>query len=205
MIRTKRATPLSRTAAILLAAPLLVSVPLLAGCSSEPTKAAESSDTKPASASESAVTLKDGWAKAAEGMSGVFGTLVNSSDKDIVLEKAESPVAKMVQLHETITSGSSSTMRETDGGFVIPKGGSFTLEPGGNHIMFMDMPKALLPGDEVPLTLHFSDGKTLKVTVLAKDYAGAQENYEGDSADNMSTDSMSTEDHGGQDDEHSGH
>lgn len=198
MIRTQRATPLSRTAAILLAAPLLVSVPLLAGCSSDPAKSSETSDTKPAAATESNVTFKDGWAKAAEGMSGAFGTLVNSSDKDITLEKAESPVAGMVELHETVTSGSSSTMREVDGGFVIPKNGSFTLEPGGNHIMFMDMPKALLPGDEVPLTLYFSDGKTLEVTVLAKDFAGAQENYEGDSSKH------STDDHGEQDDEHSG-
>lgn len=203
MIRTKRATAASRTAAILLAAPLLVSMPLLAGCSGEPSKAAEASDTKPAA--EKAVALKDGWAKATEGMSGVFGTLTNSSDSDIVLEKAESPVAGMVELHETVTSGSSSTMREVDGGFVIPKGGSFTLEPGGNHIMFMDMPKALLPGDEVPLTLHFSDGTTLEVTVLAKEYAGAQENYEGDSADTDSTGTHSTDEHGEQSDEHTAH
>lgn len=195
-----------RLAALALAAPLL-----LAGCSSAGTgsSATEPSSTSSATqdSSESAVTLRDGWAKAGEGMTGVFGSLVNNGDTDLTLTKVESPSADMIELHETVTSGGASTMREVDDGFVLPAGGSFELEPGGNHIMFMDMPKALLAGDEVPLTLTFDNDSTFEVTVLVKDFAGAQENYEGsDSHDadehDSSGDHGSSEEHDANDTGH---
>ncbi|UOR02842.1 copper chaperone PCu(A)C [Leucobacter allii] len=164
-----------------LAAPALA-IALLAGCASPsdaPAGAAASAETSgSAAATAEGVALSGGWAKAGEGMTGVFGTLENAGEAPVVLERVESPAAGMIELHETVTSGSSSTMREVDGGFEIPAGGSVELAPGGDHIMFMDMPKALLAGDEVPLTLVFDDGSTLEVSVLAKDYAGAEENYE---------------------------
>ena len=129
------------------------------------------------------LTLDAGWAKAADGMSGVFGTLHNPTDADVTLVSATSPVADMVELHESVTSGATTTMREVEGGFSIPAGGAFELAPGGNHIMLMELNAALLPGDEVPVTLTFDDGSTVEVTVLAKSYAGAEENYEGDAED----------------------
>ncbi|MHA3683991.1 copper chaperone PCu(A)C [Leucobacter sp. HY1908] len=129
------------------------------------------------------LTLDAGWAKAADGMSGVFGTLHNPTDTDVTLVSATSSVADVVELHESVTSGASATMREVDGGFTVPAGGTFELVPGGNHIMLMELAAALLPGDEVPVTLTFDDGSTVEVTVLAKSYAGAEENYEGDTED----------------------
>lgn len=129
------------------------------------------------------LTLDGGWAKAADGMSGVFGTLHNPTDADVTLVSATSPVADMVELHESVTSGATTTMREVEGGFTIPADGTFELAPGGNHIMLMELAAPLLPGDEVPVTLTFDDGSTVEVTVLAKSYAGAEENYEGDAED----------------------
>lgn len=162
-------------------AALIAAALLLAGCSAPAT-----SDTGSAAAEHTTdaahaepVALTGGWAKAGEGMTGVFGTLENHGDADIALTAVDSPAAAMVELHETVTSGSSATMRPVEGGFTIPAGGTFLLEPGGDHIMFMDMAAPLLPGDEVPLTLHFDDGSELELTVLVKDFAGAQENYEG--------------------------
>ena len=182
-----RSTASLRLAALALTAPLL-----LAGCAggAPDTAVASAASTE---AAASAITLQDGWAKAGDGMTGVFGSIVNDGDADLTLVSVESPAAGMIELHETVTTGGAATMREVDGGFMIPAGGSFDLEPGGNHIMFMDMPEALLAGDEVPLTLTFDDDSILEVTVLVKDFSGAQENYEGgDSHD-------STDSHGGTD------
>ncbi|WP_025133279.1 copper chaperone PCu(A)C [Leucobacter sp. PH1c] len=160
---------------------------LLSGCTSAPAQDAAAKHTTQEAAAEqgghSAFSIEGGWVKAQEGMTGVFGTLKNSGKTDLTLVSVESPAAKMVELHETVTSGATATMREVEGGFVIPAGGSFELAPGGNHIMFMDMPKPILPGDDVALTLRFDDGSTAEVTVLAKATEGAQENYEGGSKD----------------------
>lgn len=154
----------------------------LTGCSSEAAAPAGQAAQQEvdSSTAEGAVTLEAGWAKAADGMSGVFGTLHNATDADITLISATSTVADMVELHESISTGANVTMREIEGGFTIPAGGTFELEPGGNHIMLMELAAELLPGDEVPVTLNFEDGTAVDVTVLAKDYGGAQENYEGD-------------------------
>ncbi|WP_241156252.1 copper chaperone PCu(A)C [Leucobacter chromiireducens] len=176
---TARIATLSGTA---LAAALLFT-----GCAATPpVDAPATQDTQASSAEQgghATFSIEGGWVKAQEGMTGVFGTLKNSGDTDLTLVSVESSAAKMVELHETVTSGATATMREVDGGFVIPAGGSFELAPGGNHIMFMDMPEPILPGDDVSLTLHFDDGSQAEVTVLAKATDGAQENYEGGSED----------------------
>lgn len=178
----RRVLPLSLASAAVLAALAL------SGCADSGSAPAVSDSTSTATASaeihaSSPISLDGGWAKASADMSGVFGTLQNHSDTDLTLVSATSTVAGMVELHESQTSGSTTTMREVDGGFTLPAGGSFTLEPGGNHIMLMELPAELLPGDEVPLTLTFDDDTTLDVTVLVKDFGGAQENYTGESDD----------------------
>jgi copper(I)-binding protein len=93
-------------------------------------------------------------------MSAAFGTLENTSDHDITLVSAESPASTMLQLHETVANDSGAmVMKEKQGGFVIPAGGSFALEPGGNHIMLMDLTAPLAAGDEATFTLTFSDAR----------------------------------------------
>ena len=50
--------------------------------------------------------------------------------------------------------------------------------------MLMDLPEPVVAGDELSFTLTFSDDSTLDFTAPAKDYAGANENYEdGDMGD----------------------
>jgi periplasmic copper chaperone A len=115
---------------------------------------------------------------AEEGMTAAFGTLTNATDTDLVLVAATTPATDMVELHETTADGSGGmSMREKEGGFPIAAGAELVLEPGGDHIMLMDLPQALLPGDEVELTLVFSDDSEVPFTATVKDYSGAQEHY----------------------------
>ena len=143
----------------------------LAGCASQ----------TPATQAAS-VTLQNGWAKAVPsmqnggmGMSAIFGTLANSSSASANLVSASCPaVAGTIQLHETFTdSTGTSSMRQKAGGFVVPAKGSFVLEPGGYHIMLMDMPAAtaLVSGDSISCTLTFADASTENITVPVKDSA----------------------------------
>ncbi|WP_336658577.1 copper chaperone PCu(A)C [Leucobacter sp. USHLN153] len=170
----RRATRLA-TAPLLLAASLL-----LAGCAGG-AGAMPAVTEVPASSAELAeprVTLSDGWAKAGDGMSAVFGSISNPYAHDLTLVGAETDVAGRTELHETVMSGATPEMREVEGGLTIPAGEILTLEPGGTHIMLMDLHDALLAGDEVTVTLTFDDDTEATATVLAKDYAGAEEHYE---------------------------
>lgn len=153
----------------------------LAACSSDPS---DGSGTGGASdgggTSAEGLTLVDPWVKAVEeGMTSAFGTLTNDTGRDLQLIAASTPSAGTVELHETMGDGSGGmSMQEKEGGFSVPDGGELVLEPGGDHLMLMDLAAPLQPGDEVELTLQCEDGTELVVTATVKDFAGAQEHYE---------------------------
>lgn len=125
----------------------------------------------------SELTVIDGWAKASDSMTGVFGTLTNPTDTDLSLVNASSSVAGMVELHETVAAAGSTVMQEIDSGFLIPAGGDYILEPGGDHIMLMDLNREILPGEQLDLTLEYSDGQTVELQIDVRDFSGAVEEY----------------------------
>jgi copper(I)-binding protein len=114
------------------------------------------------------VTVTDPWVKAADdGMTAAFGTLHNTGDTGVTLVSATSSAAVETQLHETTSDGS--------GGMSMQE----VLEPGGNHLMLMDLTEPLQPGDTVEFAVAFDDDSTGTLTATVKDFAGAQENYGG--------------------------
>lgn len=122
------------------------------------------------------VTVSDAWIKAADnGMTAAFGTLTNTSDHDVTVTGAHSDAAQELQLHEVVDS----MMREVGSGLVVPAGETLTLEPGGYHIMFMEVSSPIEAGDEVAVVLEFEDGSELTFTAIAKDFAGGNEEYDG--------------------------
>lgn len=200
---------------------LAMSAALVLGLSGCGQSGSQSSASEPSASSSSAsvdasasLTFDDAWVKAAdEGMTGIFGKVTNTTDADINLVGANYDGANMVQLHETVGDGSGSMMmQEKDGGFVIPAGGSLDLEPGGDHIMVMDMTRPIKPGEEITVELVTADDETISVTAVAKEYTGAQETYApgepdaasdgGDGMEGMSDDGMG--DMSGMSDEGSG-
>ncbi|MFF8186312.1 copper chaperone PCu(A)C [Microbacterium sp. NPDC016588] len=166
-----RTTSLLRFGALALAATLALS-----GC------AGAAAPTTSATPEADAFSTNDVWVKAAdEGMSAGFGELRNDGDTDLTVVSATSPATSAMELHETVQNESGQmVMRPVEGGFVIPAHGAITLEPGGNHLMFMDVTSPLLVGDETTITLTFSDDSTAQITAPVKEFAGANETYEGD-------------------------
>lgn len=156
----------------------------LAGCGTTAGASPDAPDgaTKPAGQN---VTLADGWVKAADsGMSAAFGELTNAGPDDVTVVSATTEASSMLELHETVENESGEMiMREIEGGFVIPAGETLGLEPGGSHIMLMDLTDPLEAGEEVTFTLTFADDSTYEFTAPVKDYSGANENYVGGDAE----------------------
>lgn len=144
---------------------------LLAGC----TGTAQAEKTRAADTLEVAKP----WVKAAgSGMTGAFGEITNTGDAEVRIVGATSDASTELQLHETVDgSGGGMSMRQKEGGFVLPAGKTLELEPGGNHIMFMDLTEPLLAGQQVGITLKLSDGSTLRFDAPVKDFTGANESY----------------------------
>ncbi|MEU7974252.1 copper chaperone PCu(A)C [Micromonospora sp. NPDC049089] len=166
-----------RSAAILAAAILAVGA---AGCgSSDSPSAAQASPSTSAPANPDAGVLgiRDPWVKAADkGMTAAFGTLVNDGDSDVTVTGATNPLSPM-ELHEMTMKDGKMVMQAKQGGIVIKAKSTHALEPGGDHLMLMNLTKPVQAGDELTFTLTFADGKTQQFSAVAKPFTGAQESY----------------------------
>ncbi|WP_433168941.1 copper chaperone PCu(A)C [Kribbella sp. CA-247076] len=164
----------------LLTAALAVAVPVLLSSCGSPESAAPA--TTQAAASTPSVLIEDAWVRATVGakdttMTAAFMSLTNPGDTDIRLTSATSPVAGMVQLHEMAMKDGKMVMQEKAGGINVPATSHTHLSPGGDHVMLMNLQQPLKPGDELPLTLKFSDGTTHDLTVPVKAFTEEEEHY----------------------------
>lgn len=166
----------------LLAVALAASLTLLGACGTETENTASPEPAgagTTATSAESPLVLEDGWAKATDGkMTGVFGTLSNDGDADIQLVGAESPLAGMGELHVTVDDGAGGRiMQKAEDGFVVPAGEDYELVPGGDHVMLMQLTAPVTNGQQVDLTLVDDAGTRYDVSVTARAFAGAEEEY----------------------------
>ena len=125
------------------------------------------------------LVIEDPWVKAGDaGMTAAFGELVNTGDRDVTVLSATSSASPVMELHETVrnTTGEM-VMREVAGGFVIAAGETYSLRPGADHLMLMDLVTPIRAGDEVEFSLVLDDGSDLTFSAMVKDFAGANENY----------------------------
>lgn len=138
----------------------------------------------PASTSDAAVPLlvEGAWVRTTTGtkdasMSAAFLTIVNPGATDVRLISAECADAGMVQIHEMVKVDDKLVMQEAKDGAVVPAGSHLHLAPGSDHIMLMKLSRELAVGDQVELTLRFSDGSSLPVTAPVKDFVEEEDHY----------------------------
>lgn len=139
-------------------------------------------DTAAPAAGDPTVEVSDAWVRATVGtedpsMTGAFMAIDNTGEDDVTLTGAASPVAGKVEIHEMAMVDGSMVMRKVEGGLTIEAGYGQVLMPGGNHVMLMGLTEELAAGDEVDLTLEFSDGSTEELTVPVKEFTEEEGHY----------------------------
>lgn len=95
---------------------------------------------------------------------GAFMVIRNTGEKDIKLLKAENPASKVSELHTHLNDKGVMRMRQVQS-IDVPAKGEAVLQPGGLHVMLIDMKAPLKEGDVVPMTLTFDDGSSKQVDV----------------------------------------
>jgi copper(I)-binding protein len=119
-------------------------------------------------AAQAEVTVKDAWVRGtvpAQTATGAFMTLTSTADAKLV--SAASPVAKTVEIHESMMHGSTAHMHEVEA-VELPAGKAVSLKPGGHHVMLMGVSTQLKAGDTVPITLTIEEkGKRSTLEVKA--------------------------------------
>ena len=171
---------LLRPAALLSATVLAASIAACGSSDDSSTAAPTPSATAAASTSAAADVLgiHDPWVKAADkGMSAAFGTLVNDGDTDVTITAAATDVSP-IELHEMAMKDGKMVMQPKQGGIVVKAKSHHVLEPGGDHLMLMNLTRPVQAGDELTFTLTFADGRTQTFTAVVKPFTGAQETYD---------------------------
>lgn len=121
------------------------------------------------------VTITDAWVKVADsGMTAVFGTIVNGTDKKVQIASASSEMANRVDIVE-VASGSA--LRPKKGGFSVPSRGTHVMKPGGDRLMLIELKNPVPLGGRVSVLLTFADHSTLLFGAEAKDDPAGDETY----------------------------
>jgi len=94
----------------------------------------------------------------------VYGRLADAGSATVELVSASTPVADHVEFHEHSMTAGVMTMRPLDGIKVEP-GQVVTLQPGGIHMMLIDLKRPLAAGQSFPLTLKLADGNSVTIAV----------------------------------------
>lgn len=91
-----------------------------------------------------------------------FMVLKNSGDKDVKLVKAENSASKITELHTHLNEDGVMKMRQV-AAIDIKAKGEAALQPGGLHVMMIDLKGPMKEGDKVAITLGFDDGSSKKI------------------------------------------
>ena len=117
--------------------------------------------------------VEDAWVRATvagQQATGAFMTVTASSDSKLL--SVQTPVAKIVQIHESTMKNDVMSMHPVD--FVaLPAGKAVTLDPHSYHVMLIDLVGQVKEGDKVPLTLTVENANGEKESIKVEAEARA--------------------------------
>lgn len=124
------------------------------------------------------IRVTDAWARATMPGQPVSGAYMNiQADADARLVSVSSPLVPDVEVHEMKMDGDVMRMREVKA-IDLPKGKTVSLQPGGYHIMLMNLKKPITAGEIVPLMLVIESGgkqQTVEVKAEARAVTGGMQ------------------------------
>lgn len=126
--------------------------------------------------------VSDAWVRATpphHGVSAGYMKITNTNGMSDRLISVSSPFAVRNEVHEMKMDGDVMKMREIETGLEIPAAGAVVLEPGGYHLMFMDLQEQIIADERYPLTLSFEKAGDIVVFMTAKKSAPGGSHHHG--------------------------
>ena len=115
------------------------------------------------------VSVQSAWARATvqgQKATGAFMTLTSKTDTTLVA--ITTSVAGVAEVHEMKMDNNVMQMRALPDGLALPAGKTVALQPGGFHVMLMDLKLPLQKDTTIPLTLRFKDAKGVESSLDIK-------------------------------------
>jgi len=121
------------------------------------------------------VQVVDAWARATAGNPGentaIYAHITNHAGEDDVLTavKVGEDIAAVAEVHEMIQQGDNMVMQQIEGGLPVAAGAEAALEPGGYHVMLMNVPSKLEVGQTFAATFVFEHAGEIEVQVEVRE------------------------------------
>jgi len=118
------------------------------------------------------IVIQGSWVMEVPSVSGnsaAYMKVENRSSINSAIVSVESDVARAVELHEMAEVDGMMTMRRVQR-IALPAHGVASLDPGGYHVMLIDLKRKLKVGDEVRIKLVFQDGAEKTVMAPVRKY-----------------------------------
>ena len=109
-------------------------------------------------------TVSDAWIRATPPgavTAAAYLTITSGGGADRLVDAA-TPAARAVELHTNVVEGGVQRMVRLSE-LTLPAGETVRLEPGGLHLMLIDLAKPLAPGTNVVLSLRFAEAGTVEI------------------------------------------
>ena len=120
------------------------------------------------------VDVEKPWARASAMVDGAGAAYMEISSPEadrLIGVSVDSTVAAMAEIHETQMNDDGTMMMSEVGRIDLPAGETVKLEPGGYHIMLMQLAEPLEKGDTFDLTLQFAEGGDITIEVEVREDA----------------------------------
>jgi hypothetical protein len=117
------------------------------------------------------ISVAGAWARPSPmtaGNGAIYMQLKNSGGSTDALVSASTDVAEVVEIHESIIENDVMKMHPVEK-VEIPAGGMAMLEPGGYHVMLINLKQQLEPDSKISVTLNFEQSDPLTIEAEIKD------------------------------------
>lgn len=115
------------------------------------------------------ISVVQAWVRPAEkgaSVTGAFLTIENTGNGGDRLLNVTTPIADIVEIHETQVVNDIAMMIPQKDGVVIPANQSIKFQPGGLHLMVLNVNEKLDEGTTIELTLVFESSLEMTIEAL---------------------------------------
>ena len=119
------------------------------------------------------ITIVHPWSRpAGQGQNGViYLEISNRGAADDRLIAVSTPLAGRVELHRSTVEDGIHRMEKVEG-IAVPAGGTVALEPGGLHVMLVDLEFMLMAEETFPVTFSFERAGEISTGVSVESRGG---------------------------------
>jgi copper(I)-binding protein len=135
-------------------------------CTNEQADQASNESLKKIELSSDELEITNAWARPGRegGGSAIYMNILNGSSVADTLISLSSPVAGMTEVHETYEQEEGMMGMRPAETVVVPARDALSLEPGGLHVMLMQLNRELTEGDSLEFTLNFTHAGQITLT-----------------------------------------